>query len=175
MLPIEEVKVHTKDIKSKAFNAPKLNDEHKSYLVGLIAHCYSNAEINEEMYTKFGKTISPALVLQYKKSKRWLPIIKTLREEYEINVPAANMFSKRARLDRLERIYDRAINKDEVDVQLKAVTQGWREVEGKLQDGDTTNVYMSNPVYNQLNLLSNEELMRRHKEATEKLKLIKEK
>lgn len=148
----------------------RLTPEGQIYLVSMIANCYSNAEIKQEMFQKFGKAISTALIGQYQMGKKWKPVIKKIRDEYEINVPQARLFSKRSRLDRLERIYDRAIDKGDLDVQVRTVTQGWKEIEGNKKDGETTNMYISNPIYNQLNMLSSEELMKRHKEATERLK-----
>lgn len=168
---VKQVAKRIKEIAPKADRTTKMNEETRLHLISLIAHCYSNAEIQKEMFEKHGKIISTSLIGQYQRTKKWREAIKKIRQEYELNVPEAKMFSKRSRLDRLERIYDRAVEKEDIDNQLKAVSQGWREIEGNKQEGDT-NVYLNNPVYNQLNLLSNEELLRRHKEATEKLRRI---
>lgn len=171
-LPINELErlvEAVNSVKPKAFSKEeRLTQEEKFCLISMIAHCYSNSEIKKEMAQKYAKPISTALINQYARTKKWLVVIAKIREKYNINISDARMFSKRSRMDRYERIYDRAVDKDDVDAQLRAVTQAHREIEGN-GDGETNNFYLNNPVYNQLNLLSNEELLKRQKEATQRL------
>ncbi len=149
-------------------NGKKLEKEERYFLINLIAHCYSLNEIQFEMFNKFQKNVSTTLIYQYKHTKKWVPVIKKLREEYCIDVDASPMASKRVRLDRLDRAYNRAVEKSDITSQIKAVSQSQREKEGLHAHGDI-NVYWSNPTYQQLNVLSTEELLKRQKLATQKL------
>lgn len=149
-------------------NKQKFKQEEKLFLINLIAHCYSNTEIKFEMYSRFQKDIDIALIQQYKRTKKWVAVIKKLREQYCIDIDASPMASKRVRLDRLDRSYDRAVAQGDTGNQIKAVTQSQREKEGLHAHGDV-NVYWNNPTYQQLNILSTEELLQRQKLATQKL------
>lgn len=147
----------------------KFTEEERYVIVSMLARCYSNTEIKNEIMTRFQKNIDVALLQQYKRTKKWVAVITKLREEYLIDVPMANTAHKRVRLERLDRIYDRAVENGDLKNQLSSTTQAWKEMEGNKKDGDTTNVFWNNPVYQQINALSTEELIKRQQEATKKL------
>ena len=166
---IEKVKEVKAIHAAKSHSPNKLTADERLYLIGLIGKCYSPYEIQKDMYERFRKNVSSMLLYQYSHTKKWIPVIKKIREEYDIEVNASPMASKRARLDRLDRAYDAAVRKDEPENMIRATSQSQREKEGLHKDGDVTNVFWNNPTYHQMMNLSNEELLRIQKEATQKL------
>jgi hypothetical protein len=158
-----------KDIKLQKVIAAKFTPTERLYIISLIAQCLTCEEIQEQVYQAYQKNISPGLIYQYKRTPRWIPVIKKLREEYDIQVSASPMASKRVRLDRLNRAYGRAVQKGDIDNQIKSVGTATREFDMK---GDT-NHFNNTLVFQQYNAMSNEELNEKLNERLKQLEQFK--
>jgi hypothetical protein len=95
-------------------------------------------------------------------------MLKELREHYRNRLDLIDGSHKAVRIRRVEAIMDKAVKKGDLNVALKANEQTRKEFQE--EEGGTT-IYWNNPTYQQFNQLSNEELLKKQKEATEKLKI----
>lgn len=156
-----------KNYKSVKFQNTKLNEEQQMELMELIARFAHIDEINEYFFTEHEITLSPALIYQYKRTAKWKPIIKKLREKYLLGEEEVAGRHKRVRLDRADKIYNKAYTKGDLKTALQANRDSQEMVEGRnVREGDLS------ISFNQYNGLSDEEIKERMKEVTEKLSRI---
>lgn len=150
-----------KDYSSVKGNHSKLTEEQQLELMEFIARYATMDEINEHFVQKHKTSISQPLVYQYKRTKKWQPIILKLREKYLLNPSEVAMSHKRVRLDRRERIYQKAMHKEDLKTALSSV-QGSKEEMEESRGGISL-------TFNQYNSLSDEEVK---EQISEKLKLL---
>lgn len=159
----EELLKDLKNYDSIKSQNSKLSREQQLELMEFIARYASSEEINEYFMQKYKMTISQPLVYQYKRTPKWRPIIKKLREKYLLDVKEAPMAHKKVRLDRAERIYHKSMIGGQYGTAMGAVRHSMEEVESKHQ-GDTS------MVFNQYNIMSDQEIQEKKAELLERIK-----
>lgn len=147
---------------STAYNWKYSNDQ-KLLIVTMIAKGMTPHEIVEEAKAKHNMDVKVGTISDYRHAIKWQPIIKKIREEHYANVAEVAGSHKRVRLDRRERIYDKAVKKGDLKTALSAVTGSKDEMEDKSTAGHL------NLTLNQYNLMSDEEIEFRKNELLKKL------
>ena len=147
----------------------KYTEEQKLFIVNCIGHCMSPAEIGEAFFEEYKMKLTKpsSLVGTYKRTAKWKSMIDKIRTEYLADINAVAGSHRRVRLERAERIYDRAVKKKDLHYQAVSIEQQRKEFDKH--------------EYNQINILqqqyihmSDEELSQRKKWLIDKLKLVKE-
>ena len=77
----------------------KFTEEERFFLVSMIARCFSTREIQMTMLEHYNKTIKQQQIDTYKRCKKWQPVIRKVREEFNIDIASATFSSKRSRLE----------------------------------------------------------------------------
>lgn len=165
-------------VEGDTFNAPppdkqghKLSPEQQLQMVHMIAQGLTPSQIVEKMKEETGISLATPTVYQYRDAQKWQPKIKELREQYLNRLDLIDGSHKAVRIRRMEAVLDKAIKKGDLRVAISANEQTRKEFQS--EEG-TINVYWNNPTYQQFNQLSNEELLKKQKEATARLKIKKE-
>lgn len=179
------------NIKDKVFNKPKdiekeseappteisvqkaripwhLTEEQKMIIIGYIASYMTPSEIIEICKEKHAINISFQQITKYKEADKWKPIIKKLREEYLADLPAVAGSHKRVRMERVERIYERAIKKNDLKNQLASVEHQRKEIEGDRSGS----LHLT---LNQFSNMSDEELYEQRKRVLDQVKKLEPK
>ena len=141
----------------------KYTEEQKLFIVNCIGRCMSPSEIGEaflEEY-KIELTKPSSLVGTYKRTAKWKSMIDKIRTEYLADINAVAGSHKRVRLDRAERIYDRAVKKKDLHYQAVSIEQQRKEFDKH--------------EYNQVNILQQQYINMSNEELTERLKWLAEK
>lgn len=157
----------TQSFKSIKTQNIKLNEDQQMEVMEMIARFYAPPKIITEIYTRHQIQISPALIYQYKHTKKWIPVIKKLREKYVTGVDEVAGMHKRVRLERAEQIYESAIKNGKLRIALAANKDQREEVFEKQAGASTT--YNLNQ-FNQFVNMTDEELEDRKKEILSKIK-----
>ena len=129
----------------------KFPKAYKKRIAQLIAQCETTHEVMATIKAETGLDVSNACISQYRKSKKWAPIIAKEKEMYLNNVADIPGYHEKIRLSRTDKIYRYAMDNNQPELALKTVEQQRKEVKEK----------PSGPVsltFNQYNALSNEEL-----------------
>lgn len=163
---IEKVSKESKE--PAPFWKEKLNDEQRLQVIHFIAQGLTNSAVVSKVEDEMGIKISTVSIQQYRSATKWQETLKKLREEYLNRLDLIDGSHKSVRLRRMEHVMDKSIKKGDLRVAISANEQMRKEFQN--EDGATT-IYWNNPTYQQFNQLSNEELIKKQKEATEKLKL----
>lgn len=164
--PEEEHSLTPVEAREVGKQSHKLTEGQKEVIIDYIAQGLTPTQIVNECADKHGIKIFPIAVYQFKQADKWQEKLKVLRKYYQNRMDDIDVTSKAVRMRRLDKIQDKAIKQGRLNVAVSANNEMRRELEG---DGDSTNVYINNPTYNQLNVLSTEELLKKQKEATRKL------
>lgn len=160
--------VKAEDYKSIRFKERKLNEDMQMELMELIARFAQFHDINKHFLEKYQITISSDLVAQYKRTAKWIPVIKKLREKYVTGIDEVAGMHKRVRLERAEQIYERAIQTGKLRIALAANKDQREEVlEKQVGAGNVT--YNLNQ-FNQFVNMTDEELEDRKREIISKIK-----
>ena len=127
----------------------------------------SFVEITDAFENKFGRRLSspPQYISQLVDAKKWIPLHQKARKEYLATIENAAGFHKRTRIDRAERVYDRAVARGNLTAQLQAIDHQRREVEEeKIVFGGISLTLQ------QINLMSDEDIKHRKQELLSMLK-----
>ena len=143
--------------------------QHKVFLANCIGVCMSPAEIREAFEIEFGFPLpSGSTVCRLiKNSPRWSPMIKKIQTQYLSKMSEIAGSHKHVRLERAEKVYDRAVAKGDLKHQLLSIEQQRKEF-----DKHESNSILI--LQQQYNFMSDEELSQRKQYLLEKLKSIKE-
>lgn len=142
----------------------KLEEHDKQMIVSLWASGLTPSEVQERAREEFNIDISIQQILKYSKQDKWQPLIKKIRQETFSDIASVAGSHKKVRLERGEKVYEKAITKGKLDLALKATESQRKEMEG---GGDTVNLTL-----NQFNVLSDEELEFKQKEVMERIKRL---
>ena len=142
----------------------KLNMEQKMFLVDCISQCLSDNETVAAVQEKYGVSVSASNIVNYKKGKKWGPIIAKKREQYLADLQATPGFHKKIRMERKEQIYHEAKRTGKIKEALAALDSQKEELEER---GNSAPVSF---VFQQYNNLSDEELNERYQKALDKVK-----
>lgn len=141
-----------------------LSETDKQIVVSLWASGLTPSEVVEQARLEHNIKISYAQVNQYSHAAKWQPLIKKIKEATYSDLSSIAGSHKKVRLARHEKVYDRAISKNKLQIAMKATEYQRREMEG-----DSTNVSLT---MNQFNVLSDDELEYKKKQVMERIKLI---
>lgn len=145
----------------------KLNEDQQMELIELIARFATHAKIAEHFYSKHQINISPVLTNSYKRTAKWQPVIKKLREKYVLGVDEVAGTHKRVRLERADEIYEKAMSQGKFRLALAANKDQREEIFEKQAGGSVT--YNLNQ-FNQFVNMTDEELEERKREILSKIK-----
>lgn len=145
----------------------KLSEDQQMEMIELIARFAPNGKIVEHFYTKYKIIISPTLIQQYKRTTKWQPVIKKLREKYVLGVDEVAGMHKRVRLERADEIYHKALEQGKLRLALAANKDQREEVFEKQAGGSVT--YNLNQ-FNQFVNMTDEELEEKKREILTKIK-----
>ncbi len=143
-------------------------EEQKMSIMPFIAQGLTHSMVVRECWEKLGIKINTKTIYDYASSDKWIPVIKQLREDYKNHPESLDATDMNVRIRRMDYAMDRAAAKDDLRVIVSTNEQVRKEFEKN--GGDINLMYINNPVYQQLNTLSNEELLRKHEVATKKIK-----
>ena len=181
-LPVESVEQETMETditetptpkKSKKEVAPgmqhnwKLSEQEKQIAVSLWATGLTSPEVVERMREEHNVSISVVQVLKYTQAEKWQALIRKIKQETYADLASIAGSHKKVRLSRGEKVYEKAIKKGDLKHALAATESQRKEMEGA---GDTLHLTL-----NQFNVLSDDELQVKHREALEKVKRLTEK
>ena len=141
-----------------------LSEMDKQILVSLWASGLTSSEVVEEARNQHNIKISAVQVVNYSKSAKWQPLIKKIREATYSDLSTIAGSHKKVRLSRHEKIYEKAITKNKLDLAIKATEHQRKEMEG-----DSSNFSLT---MNQFNVLSDEELENKKKQVLDRIKLM---
>ena len=141
----------------------KFSEEQKQEIVACIARGMTPGEVDDAIFEEHGTHVTKEAYYQYKRGAKWQPLVKKLRDEYEKDLSRIAGAKKSVRLERRDRIYEKAMKKGDLRVALSATDSQKVEMEEKNQAG-------INLIFQQYNTLSNEEIEEKKKELLEKIK-----
>ena len=141
--------------------------EQQIFIVKLLAQGFTKTEIKEELKSKYGIVVTDPAIRNYAESDKWKPVVKKLRDEYVSSTLEVAGSHKRVRLERAERMYDRAIEKKDLKYGLQAIEQQRKEF-------DKHEYNSFNILNQQYNYMSDEEVEERKNLILSKLNKQKE-
>lgn len=161
-------KVHTEPMASTDIQKPKrvrpekyLTAEQRIKIIHQIAIFKNDEQITSWAKKNFGMTVTPEAVEQYRYSKKYSPIIKKLREEFNLKLFEVEFAYKRRRIEELESIYHESRSTEDRKNAIRSLQAIQDEVEGKQgQNKGAINIYQ----YNQYNQMTDEEIDQRRLE-----------
>lgn len=157
--PKEELTVPKKN------NVPhKISEQDKQYMVTCLAGGMSPTEVARLVEHERGIQVSHQNIYMYGQAEKWQPLMRKIRQELMSDLAAISGSHKKVRLERAEKVYDKAIDKGKLDIALKATEHQRKEMEG-----DNTNLSLT---LNQFNVLSDDELEHKKKQVMERIKLM---
>lgn len=143
----------------------KCSEPEKQMMVSWFATGLTNGEIVERAREELNVEVSAIQVAQYTRAEKWQPLIKKIRESTMNDLASVAGSHKKVRLQRHEKIYDKAVSKNKFDLALKATEAQRKEME----EGNI------NLTLNQFNVLSDEELEHKKMEVMQRIKLLSQK
>lgn len=143
----------------------KCSEQEKQLMVSWHAMGFTPSEIVEKAKDEMNISISSIQVHQYTKAEKWQALIKKVREETMQDLASVAGSHKKVRLQRHEKVYDKAISKNKFDLAIKATEAQRKEME----EG---NISLT---LNQFNILSDEELKHKHEEVLTRIKNLSNK
>lgn len=144
---------------------PKLSTEKQIEFVQRIAWFWKPLDILKYFKETHNIKINQTLIQCYKNSEKWKPIIQKFRDDYLKRTEEVPLANKRKRLDELQRLFDRAVDKKEF-VEAKNIIREFRE-EMEVKVGDV-NFSFTQINHNEFHDMSDEDL------ASEKAKTIEQ-
>ena len=159
----------SRTIKGKDIYTHLYNEDQKLFMISCLGHCMTPSEVAESFLEKYGIQLKnrSSTLTYYRTHPKWQRMINEIRVKYLSDVNAVAGAHQRVRLDRAERVYDRAVKSKDLHYQLAATEQQRKEFDKS--------------EYNQINILqqqyinmSDEEVSQRKRWLFEKLKLVKE-
>jgi len=145
----------------------RIQEHDKQMIVSLWASGLTPTEVVDRAREEFNIQISTYQVVQYSKAEKWQPLIKKIRQETFADLGAVAGSHKRVRLERHEKVFEKAIKKGDLKNSLAATEAQRKEMEG---GGDTVNLTLT-----QFNVLSDDELEFKKKEVMERIQRMSNK
>ena len=143
------------------------NEEQKLAVVKMIAHGWTRTEILDELKNAYGIKVSVQTIRNYAEADKWKPILKKMRDEYVSSTTEVAGSHKRVRLERAERMYDKAAAKGDIKFGLLSIEQQRKEF-------DKHEYNSFNILNQQYNYMSDEEVEERKNLILSKLNKKKE-
>ena len=160
----EEPKVSRKQLNPK--NNPltsdknwKLSEGEKQIIVSWFASGHSVSECVDKARDELNVNLDHSTITQYTHQQKWQELIKTVRKNTMDELSDIAGSHKKVRLSRHERVYDKAMKKNDLKNAMVATENQRKEMEEQ----------SVNLVLNQYNILSDDELKSKHKEVMERI------
>lgn len=141
----------------------KVPEEIKQILVAHLASGITPTEIVEIAKNEHNIDINAWTISQYSRSEKWQPLMRKIRESRMNDLASVSGSHKRVRLERHEKVYEKALKKGDLRNSLAAT-----EAQRKEMEGDTANITLNQ----QFNILTDEELDHKKKIVMERIKLM---
>ena len=167
-LPVEKeeaVEIQSQEKPKKVNQHYKFSEQEKQLIVSWHAMGHSPSEIQEKVREELNASVATMTIHQYTQAAKWQPLIKKVREETMQDLASVSGSHKKVRLQRHEKIYDKAIGKNKFDLALKATEAQRKEME----EGNVT------LTLNQFNVLSDDELEHKKNEVMKRIQLLSQK
>jgi len=142
----------------------KFSEADKSMIVTWFALGFTRSEIIERAKEELNIEISPHQIYLYAQAEKWQALIRKVRNENMNDIAAVAGSHKKVRLERAEKVFDKALKSNKLKEALSATEHQRKEMEG---GGDMVNLTL-----NQFNVLSDEELEYKKKQVIERIKLM---
>jgi len=166
---IEVKEPKEKEPKLKMKDAPyikmthKLSEQDKQIIVSTFASGLTPTETSDRMREEFNIEVSPQVVSQFSRTEKWQPLIRKIREAHMNDLAAVSGSHKRVRLERHEKVYEKALKKGDLRNAIASTIEQRKEMEG---DGNI------NMTLNQFNTMTDDELEHKKKLVMERIQLI---
>lgn len=141
----------------------KLSEQDKQIVVSLFASGLTPTETADRVREEHNIDINPVTVGQYARSEKWQPLIRKIREVHMQDLAAVSGSHKRVRLERHERVYEKAMKKGDMRNAISSTVEQRKEMEG---DGAST------MTLNQFNIMTDDELEHKKKLVIERIQLM---
>lgn len=135
----------------------------------MIAEFHSAPDIIYEIKRKYDIELSIGTITHYKKAEKWQSILKKFRKEYTDAVDSVPGAHKRVRMERMEKIWEKAEEKEDIKSAITVTEHQRKEIEG---DGNKHN---GDNILVQFNSMSDEELQKELRNTIEYIKKIEKK
>ncbi len=142
----------------------KLSEAEKQMIVAWFATGQTPSECAERAKEELNVEVSSHQVYLYSRAEKWQELIRKIRNETMSDIASVAGSHKKVRLERHEKVFDKALKKGSLKDAIAATEHQRKEMEGA---GDMVNLTL-----NQFNVLNDEELEFKKKEIMEKIKLI---
>lgn len=144
----------------------KYTQEQKAFIVTMTAHFMEPREVEDAFYAKYGVQLHHAssLINVYKRTVKWKALLERERSAFLASMDEVPGFHKKVRMMRREKIYHRAIAKDELKYALAATKDSELEIEGPKRE-----LAVTFNQFNQYTTMSDEELEEKRQEILEKM------
>lgn len=147
----------------------KLLPNEQIELVKRIAWHWKPSKIRKFILDEYGKRLHDTLIFQYSRTEKWKPIIEKFREEYYKNVTEVPLANKRKRLDELQDLYERAIDKKNYNSARDIIKDFRDEMEKRV--GELSLSFTS--ITNEFNQMTDEQLINEKQKTIEQLERIR--
>ena len=151
----------------KAPTSHKLSSEDQKFLCRCIAEFKTAKEI-VGLLKERGRDVQVSLIYQYKCEDKWRPIIQKFRQRYIGKLDDVPGVHKRVRIERMDRVADKAEENEEFSSVISATRQQQLEIEG---NNTITNNTL---IFQQYNHMSDEEIEKRKDQLLRFLKTKQE-
>ena len=162
----DEPKEETPIVKRKS-GPSHISELDKQYMVTCLATGMSATEVARLVEHERGIIVSQQNVWAYGQAEKWQPLMRKIRQEVMSDLASISGSHKKVRLERAEKVYDKAIDRGKLDIALKATEHQRKEMEE--QSGSI------NLTLNQFNVLSDDELQLKQKEVLDKIQRLSQK
>ena len=144
----------------------KFTDDQRLLMAKLVGQGWTNSEIKQHMLEVHEIKITPNNIEQIRHGEKWKPVIKQVREAYIGGIHDVAGSHKRVRLERAERMYDKAVSKGDIKTGLATIEQQRKEF-----DKHESNQFVI--LQQQYSFMSDEEIEERKKILVEKVSNLK--
>jgi hypothetical protein len=148
---------------------PKLQDRQRIEIVKMLAEFIPQPQIVYEIKRKYGIELSQQSIYGYSVSPKWKDKLLKLRKKYTDDLESVPGYHKRVRMERMEKIWEKADNKSDLKSAVTVTEHQRKEVEGDgtKQSGDNILI--------QFNAMSDAELQKEFDNTLEYVKRLEEK
>ena len=150
---------------------PHLTPDEQLDVCQKLAHFWKPLAIKTHIQKTYGKHLAvETIVVNYRESTNWRPVIDKFREQYISDLSAVPLFHKRKRLDELTFFYEFYKDRKKYREARLVLGQIMEEVEGKAGEVSFSFTQINN---NQFNKLTDEELKQEKLKTMAELEKVK--
>jgi hypothetical protein len=147
----------------------KLNNDQKVEIVKMLAEFVDIPTIQYEIDRKYGIKLSTTGVKNYKTAEKWIPMYKKFRKEYVESVESVPGAHKRVRLERMEKLWEKAETDEDIRNAISVTEHQRKEIEGEGSKHQGDNILI------QFNGMSDDELQKELNNTIEYIKKLEKK